>query len=448
MSDLERIDEALPPPEGDGTKDYQYRQTEVGYTPLSLTAGEACANCRWFTNITNMEYPAPTCRIVQQWPQDILATGWCDRHDDIPALNEYGGLIDTAVDSAKDAVDAVVQLEVTDAPVSTSGTRGIIGTIKALFNKPEPLTGFKVYGNHFLGTFSNNFEDREGEIFTAKAIDDYIGRLDSGIVPQPELWVWHKGGSVRIGQALTTFRVGAFVVSAGEFDSTPTAQHAKEALVKEKDLGMSHGFTYNPAKFDGRHYNEFNTFEISVLPRKAAANLFTTFEEIKTMAMTKEQRDFIARITGKPADELEKSYEEATKALEATGLAYKDFTAVPDDEPAVSEKTIAEASKAFGALVTDLTESQGELANMQLEGAKALTAFKSDVDARLTAATKAISDLTALVTKLAGERPRVASQDEDNTIESAELSKQIAAALDDESNYETVAGIRVRKMQR
>lgn len=348
-------------------------------------------------------------------------------------------------------VDAVIELEVTDAPVSTSGTRGIIQTIKALFTKPEPLTGFKVYGNHWVGTWSNNFEDREGEIFPRKAIDRYIERLDSGIVPQPEVWAWHATGT-RIGKALTTFRVGGFVVSIGEFDDTPTGQHAKGALAKEKDLGMSHGFRYDAETFDGRHYWDFNTFEISPLPRYAAANLFTTFEEIKTMAMTKDQRDFIARVTGKPADELEKSYEDATKALEATGLAYKDFTAVPDAEPAVSEKTIEEANKAFGALVTDLADSQGELAQMQLEGAKALTSFKAAIEGELAKRDKTIADLTRMVNDLAakvGDRPRIASADEGNTIESAGLSKQITDALmDDEGNYETVAGIRVRKMQR
>jgi hypothetical protein len=324
---------------------------------------------------------------------------------------------------------------------------GIVDRVKSLLFKPEPMTGFKVYGNHFLGTFSNNFEDREGEIFPAKAIDDYIDRLDTGIVPQPELWVWHKGGSIRIGQALTTFRVGAFVVSAGEFDQTPHAQHAKGALAKEKDLGMSHGFTYNPDAFDGRHYNEFNTFEISVLPRKAAANLFTTFEEIKAMAMSKEQREFIARITGKPAEELEKSYEDATKALEATGLAYKDFTTLPDEEPAVSEKQIEAASKAFGVLVSDMVESLADVATVQETGAKALVAYKTAVDGQLATLTKSVSDLTALVHGMVNARPTIASRDEGNTVESAGLSKQITdALLDDESNYENVAGIRVRKL--
>jgi hypothetical protein len=322
-----------------------------------------------------------------------------------------------------------------------------VESVKSLFTKPEPATGFKAYGDNWLAVYSNNFEDREGEIFPAKAIDEYVTRLDTGITPQPELWVWHKGGSVRIGQANTTFRIGGFVVSAGEFDSTDVGQHAKATLPKEKDLGMSHGFQYDPASFDGKHYWKYNTFEISVLPRKAAANLFTSFEEIKAMPMTKDQREFIARITGKPAEELEKSLEDATKSLESAGVAYKDFTAVPDDEPAVSEKTIEQANKAFGALVSDLTESLADVASVQETGAKALTAYKTAVDGQLATLTKSVSDLTALVQSMVNARPTIASRDEGNTVESAGLSKQITdALLDDESNYEMVAGMRVRKL--
>lgn len=379
----------------------------------------------------------------------------------------------------KSAVDEVIQYEVSEpvtAPVATvtikGGTTwtgadiytssspigssritvdkpGIVDRVKSLFTKPEPATGFKAYGDHWLAVYSNNFEDREGEIFPAKAIDEYIGRLDSGITPQPELWVWHKGGHVRIGQADTTFRIGGFVVSAGSFDSTDVGQHAKTALPKEKDLGMSHGFQYDPASFDGKHYWKYNTFEISVLPRRAAANLFTSFEEIKAMAMTKDQRDFISRITGKPAEELEKSLEDATKSLESAGIAYKDFTAVPDEEPAVSEKTVEAANKAFGALVSDLTESLADVATVQEQGAKALAGYKATVDGQIATLTKSLDDLTALVQGMVSARPAIASRSDENTVESAGLSKQITdALLDDESNYETVAGIRVRKMQR
>lgn len=379
----------------------------------------------------------------------------------------------------KGAVDAVIELEVTDGGVThlltgdskawitgdggvtwqeapmpqtpltpTSNTgRGFIQTIKARFTKPEPSTGFKAYGNHWLAVYSNNLEDREGEIFPAVAIDQYIERVKSGIVPKPELWLWHTPGT-RIGETDIIERVGAFVVAAGTFDSTPQGQKAQAAFAKKRDDAMSHGFTFDPDKFDGRHYWSFNTFEISVLPRKAAANLYTSFEEIEAMAMTEETKAYL-KAAGIDPDSLDTTLEKATESAKAAGLAYKDFTAIPAVEDTVSEKQLERAEKAFGVLVTDIAESLGDVAQAQETGAKALTTLKTHVDGELAKANKAISDLTALVSKLANERPRIASTDDENTIESAGLSKQIADALtDDESNYETVAGIRVRKMQR
>lgn len=52
-------------------------QTESNYIPLSNVANKACANCRWF-----MAYG--DCYIVEDEPEPILATGYCDRHELTP----------------------------------------------------------------------------------------------------------------------------------------------------------------------------------------------------------------------------------------------------------------------------------------------------------------------------------------------------------------------------
>jgi hypothetical protein len=323
---------------------------------------------------------------------------------------------------------------------------GIVDRVKSLFTKPEPATGFKAYGDHWLAVYSNNFEDREGEIFPAKAIDAYIGRVKAGIVPMPELWLWHVPGT-KIGQTEIIERVGAFVVAGGSFDSSTQGQAAKAAFAKDKDNAMSHGFTYDAKKFDGRHYWSFNTFEISVLPRKAAANAFTSFEEIENMAMTAELKTWLKTHGVDDPDKIEGNLGTAEKALVGADVAYKDFTAVPDDEPAVSEKTIEAANKAFGVLVTDLTESLADVAQVQETGAKALAGYKAQVDAQIATLSKSVSDLTALVQGMVNARPTIASRDDSNVIDNSTVGETIKKALlDDDSKYEMIAGVRARKL--
>ena len=47
-------------------------QAETGYVPLSITTGKACANCRWFLKFGD-------CYIVEDEPEPILATAYCNR---------------------------------------------------------------------------------------------------------------------------------------------------------------------------------------------------------------------------------------------------------------------------------------------------------------------------------------------------------------------------------
>jgi len=53
-------------------------QAEVGYMPLSAIDGKACANCRWFAQ--NSEY-GPACHLIDNYPQDVMPTGYCARHE-------------------------------------------------------------------------------------------------------------------------------------------------------------------------------------------------------------------------------------------------------------------------------------------------------------------------------------------------------------------------------
>ena len=113
-------------------------------------------------------------------------------------------------------------------------------TIQNLFSGDE--TGIKVVGDYWFARYSNAFEDREGEFFPVKAIDAFIDRVDVGVVPMPELWVWHT--PIVIGKAKAIARIGLFVVAAGTFANNPLGQAAKAYLSKHKGKN-SHGFVFD-----------------------------------------------------------------------------------------------------------------------------------------------------------------------------------------------------------
>lgn len=57
--------------------------------------------------------------------------------------------------------------------------------------KDMKAQGFQPIGeNGWVAWWSNNFEDREKELFPEKALDAYIWRVDNNLVPKPELWFW------------------------------------------------------------------------------------------------------------------------------------------------------------------------------------------------------------------------------------------------------------------
>lgn len=280
--------------------------------------------------------------------------------------------------------------------------------IKAIFQNlfSDEESGIKVVGDYWFARYSNAFKDREEEFFPVKAIDAYVDRLDVGVVPMPELWVWHT--PIVLGKAKMVARVGLFVVAAGEFAKTPIGQAAKEYLATHK-AKLSHGFVFEKEAFKDNAYHNFNTFEISILPfeRDVEANAYTNIE-VKDMAISKEKEQFLAEMFGKEtAKELVANTDKASKALEELGVQFKDFADIskmkkPTDKaedeeekkpPFMDDEDDEEEDKAFKALLADNVASIAELAEYQLTLNKAVKAMRADLDAKLAAANKAITSL-------------------------------------------------------
>ena len=295
----------------------------------------------------------------------------------------------------------------------------------ALQRGNNDIIAFKVNpaARTWIGIWSNNFEDREGEIFTAKAIDDYIARVDMGIIPTPELWLWHTPGT-RLGEAEHVTRVGAFAVAMGTFDQTAAATKGMHTLAKTKGLGMSHGYAYSPDHKQGRVYHQFNTFELSVLPRDKAANSYTSFEE-NDMKLEGEKKTFLEGILGiDQTAALEKALEDATTSLTERGVASKefgDFTSVSAVADTDGAKEAVEAStQAIAPLLLDLI-------NAQDEGAKLETALISrikELETMIVGFKTTVETLQAAVDL----RPRIASESKE-TVDSKASADEKAAFM-------------------
>jgi hypothetical protein len=284
-----------------------------------------------------------------------------------------------------------------DATVSTDTLlarkfKALVDGIKALFAPSElqplsTLTGFKdLGGGYWLAWWTNNFEDREKEIFAEHAIEAYIDRANKGIVPLPELWFWHKEFS-KHGKALALAGIGHFGVAVGKYDDNSDAK-AYQAYYKahERALGVSHQFWYPRWALKEGVYHEFNTFEISVLPASRAANPFTSFREVKTMQLNNEQKALFTEILGEDRlNALLAAAEAKGKDIEVD-TAYK---ALSDPELDTRLKALETAQ---GALATK--EEVKALAT-SIDGLKEFlkTAF-GNVEAASTAASTEINTTT------------------------------------------------------
>ncbi len=285
----------------------------------------------------------------------------------------------------------------------------LTSVVRAILGKPTgAVQAFKaVGGGLWVAGHTNNFQDSHREILSAKSHQHYVNRVKLGLVPMPELWHWHKEAT-KHGQAdmvdLIKHPSGATSVFAiGHFDDTP-AGHAAEAHYKEHGpYSLSHGFIYPAwARSKDGVFAEYNTFEISTLPRGKAANPYTTFEEVTAMsAITEEMKASIKGMFGNAAPEilsqLEAVEKTAEKAVE-TGARFKDFA--NPDQPETAEKSAATFDPTIFGVMLKAQTDQG--ATLELI-ANAMTAWGTRSKADHDAVAAKIVELEALRTKLDGE---------------------------------------------
>lgn len=405
----------------DITKAFQgmLTQAETNYVPLSATAGKACASCRWFMN--------GGCFIVESYePEPIMATGYCDRWETAPEPKP--DMAEVVAEAVEEAVEATLEAipMLMDMGKARPTPKPFMQRLRELITPKPKDDAFSVFKGvdgawHWHAVFTNNFEDLEGEILTEKAHDNYIARLDMGLVPMPILMAWHTPGTEH-GEADVIWRNDHFVHAIGHFDDTPAAQKAIQFYQKNAGkIKMSHGFTAPLWAFDGKHYDDYNTIEITTLPPYAAANPYTSFEELLTMqkTMPEDKRRYLENVVGKDkAAEIIAGDEQRGKALEDLKIAYKDVAqvTVTAEKPAASGET----EKALSVLYTEMVENSDEMLDIIKLQAKALTdkdaqlkALEAKYDARMQVIEKDNAALRALVNM----PPRRASQDSSTVVD-------------------------------
>lgn len=381
-----------------------FSQQATDYNTLSTSPGQACANCIFYkpTGYGWDGLEKQHCHIVESWPLSIEPTGLCNRWEAIPPVDLTANPLPVVI------VDVEVEVESGDddkAAGAKSG--GIVNTVKDLvkniLNPDEPA--FQVFKTKdgkkgWISRHTGKFKDREKEILADKSHEEYVARVEKGLVAPPELWMWHAKGT-RHGHALAVWKSGGFTLAAGLFDETEEAERAFNYYQKNRGkIKLSHQFNYpKDAKIDGVYY-AYNTIEITTLPDGAEAFPYTSFEEIEVMALPDAARSMIREALGedtlKRAEAASQKAESDTKTLEGQGVAFKGYDNF--DGSTIPTSPDADAFKALQAdhaeVVKRLTAAEQALGDLPA-ALKTLTDQMTGLRDQVTASQKAESEALA-----------------------------------------------------
>lgn len=196
----------------------------------------------------------------------------------------------------------------------------------------------------WMARYSNKFRDRDNppEIIAEASHKRFVERVDKGIAPYPDLWLYHRK-ELRWGKATWVgYDDSGFAMALGYV--LPGYEALAEAMSKidPQELRVSHGM---PIKSIARDPDdptviiEHDTAEISPLPARAAANMLTSFSILnkeETMPIPDEKRKSLIDlgIPGDVLDQIEKLNADVAKEATNAGIESKEA-----DKPAATEPT-------------------------------------------------------------------------------------------------------------
>lgn len=274
----------------------------------------------------------------------------------------------------------------------------------------------------WISLYSNNFrdDDHPSEIISEESHRTFVEMVDKGIVPYPQLWLWHV--PYVWGQADFVDYVNGFAIASGTV--FPGQEEIAESLINEKSLATSHGMPKSLILRDpvDKSVIKFHiTQEISPLPQYAAANKRTGFVVLQgdeEMPFTSEKRAFLEGRKLSPAKikSLEEYVDNLAKVAKEAGVEFKELDFVPVEAvadpvepvvpapvtpepvavPVTAESVAKEAAPALNyvtaeevaAVVTEvlapIMESHAALAQQMLTLTKELSAIKRSDEEKLS----------------------------------------------------------------
>lgn len=413
-----------------------FNQAQVAYTTLSTNSKQACANCIFFRDTDYDGIGYQHCAIVEAYPDPILPTGYCDHWEAKP--EPAADIAEQITEAVSEAVVEAVETITEYVPMAMEAKpKTFIQRAKAALFPEKEMGAFNVFKGqdgkwYWIAKYTNAYEDKEHEIFTEKAHEDFIRRVDMGLVDTPELWVWHTKGT-KHGQADTVFGIGRIMVALGHFDETAEAQKAIKFYQKNADkLKLSHGALAPKWAIHDGLIESYNTFEISVLPDGAESNPYTSYEVIKSMQPDPKKLQMVEAVLGKEkAEKLVTDTAEYSKELDDMAIRYKDF-AQTGDAPAQST---SEAQKNMSDVFVEMVKEQGDIAKLLIQVDKKISAQ----DELIKSLTKEVTDTKAAeveLRKLLNAPLRRPSSDDSTEVtkETLEKVQKQAPNADDKRN--------------
>lgn len=206
-------------------------------------------------------------------------------------------------------------------------------------------------GDYNLMTiYSNRYRDRDaaafpslgGEIVSSSAHEKFMAYLDENPDKAPELWSLHIPGTARKNRAHWWDFDGAFAYA--EFNLTPEEAKGVHDFAAVYEPGLSHGFAVY--RYDAKNgiIDEYETYEISILPNEWAANQWTTFALIRkefedNMKLTEARRAALVKLHGEDfVTNLETKGDELVAFLDTLGVDSKGIFAEKEDAEAGTEE--------------------------------------------------------------------------------------------------------------
>jgi hypothetical protein len=207
--------------------------------------------------------------------------------------------------------------------------------VNAVFGKEEQLEeeiGIAIKtikGDLWHFTWSTNaFQDRDEEIFSTKALENYVGENakngDKGTFD-----FWHIPGTEFAKKEWQAI-IGRFLVEAGPYLDNEAGKRAKKFFrqhpnghpaIAPEGWGASPEFRFLPEDREDAIFDHIWITKTSTLPRYAAANIWT---EGKQIMLSDEQRKAAIEIFGEGfVKQIEVDGEKRTAELEAAGVAHK-----------------------------------------------------------------------------------------------------------------------------